>query len=78
MFRMADEVLAEGVIRDDTAALLTSTYSQAQIVEGLFFLLLIGASHRFSRALRIEEACALPTRMTPDFTAPIAPVRSPA
>jgi hypothetical protein len=76
VFRMADEVLAGGVISAATGAALKSAYTDAQIVEALFYLLLIGASHRFSRALGIEEACAVPTRLSSGVGGMLAPSSS--
>lgn len=65
LFVMADEVLTGGVIGPVTGATLKDRHSDAQIVEALFYTLLIGASHRFSRALGIEAACLVPTTLLP-------------
>ena len=65
VFRMAEEVLSDGVISDGTGMKLRERHSDPEIVESLFYLHLIGASHRFSKSLGIEEACAVPTRLAP-------------
>ncbi len=70
LFAMADEVLETGEISDDTGRLLRLRHTEAEIVEALFYLLLIGASHRFSRALGIEAACAVPTVLASQAVGP--------
>jgi hypothetical protein len=62
-FEMAVEVLGDGQITPRTLARLRANLTDSQIVESLFYLLLIGASHRFSRALGVEATCAVPTRL---------------
>src|SRR5262245_59395587 len=50
VLRMGAEVLDEGEVSPKTMAELRAHLTEPQIVEALFFMLLIGASHRFSRA----------------------------
>ena len=40
--------------------------SDPQIVQALFYLLLVGASHRFSHALGIAASCRVPTQLITD------------
>jgi len=63
VFEMAVEVLGEGEIAGSTLQRLKVNLTDAQIVEALFYLLLIGASHRFSHALGVESSCRVPTRL---------------
>jgi hypothetical protein len=63
VFEMATEVLGEGEITTDTLGRLKVSLTDAQVVEALFYLLLIGASHRFSHALGVEASCRVPTRL---------------
>lgn len=63
IFMMADEVLIDGAVSAATGRLNKARHTDAQIVEALFYMLLIGASHRLSRALGIEAACLVPTTM---------------
>jgi alkylhydroperoxidase family enzyme len=63
VFGMADEVLGNGVISAETMKALKAELTESQIVEALFFMLIVGASHRFSRALGIEAACRVPTEL---------------
>lgn len=65
LFELADEILEHDEASKDTIRHAKHSLSQAQIVEGIFFMLLIGASHRFSRAFGIEESCEIPTRIMP-------------
>jgi hypothetical protein len=64
VFEMAAEVLGEsGTISPPTLTRLKETLSDTQIVEALFYLLLVGASHRLSHALGIPATCTVrPTR----------------
>ena len=62
-FQMATEVLGDGEITPRTLERLKADLTDSQIVESLFYLLLIGASHRFSHALGVEATCAVPTRV---------------
>jgi len=60
-FAMAGEVLGgDGVISESTLERVKENLSDAQIVEALFYLLVVGASHRLSHALGIPAACAVP------------------
>jgi hypothetical protein len=63
VFEMAAEVLRNDVVRPQTMERLRRHLDDTQIVESLFFLLVIGASHRFSRAVDVEQACLVPTRL---------------
>lgn len=63
IFRMADEVLIDGVVSAGTGREMKARHTDAQIVEALFYMLLIGASHRLSRALGIDAVCLVPTTM---------------
>jgi alkylhydroperoxidase family enzyme len=66
VFAMAEEVLADRPVSADTLRRSSEEgLIDGQIVEAIFFLLLIGASHRFSVAFGVEAACALPTRLQP-------------
>ena len=61
VFEMAVEVLDEaGTMSATTLARLKENLSEAQIVEALFYLFVVGASHRLSHALGIPAACAVP------------------
>jgi hypothetical protein len=61
VFEMAVEVLGDGrAISAATMARLKTNLSDAQIVEALFYLLVVGASHRLSHALGIPAVCAVP------------------
>ena len=61
---MAEEVLADRPVSDDSLERARAEgLTEAQIVEAIFFMLLIGASHRFSAAFGVEASCALPTRL---------------
>jgi hypothetical protein len=61
VFEMAVEVLDEaGTISATTLARLKENVSEAQIVEALFYVFVVGASHRLSHALGIPASCAVP------------------
>jgi hypothetical protein len=62
-FEMATEVLGDGEITPRTLERLKANLTDSQIVESLFYLLLIGASHRFSHALGVDATCPVPTRL---------------
>jgi hypothetical protein len=61
LFSLAVEILAIGQASPETLRRARESLSIEQIVEGTFFMLLIGASHRFSRAFDIEETCDVPS-----------------
>jgi alkylhydroperoxidase family enzyme len=64
VFAMAQDVLADRSIADNEVQRARDVgLSNGQIVEAIFFMLLIGASHRFSAAFGVEASCALPTRL---------------
>jgi alkylhydroperoxidase family enzyme len=64
VFAMAEEVLADRPVSDDSLERARAEgLTEEQIVEAIFFMLLIGASHRFSAAFGVEASCALPTRL---------------
>jgi alkylhydroperoxidase family enzyme len=64
VFAMAEEVLADHAVPDDALQRARDGgLTDGQIVEAIFFMLLIGASHRFSAAFGVEASCALPTRL---------------
>jgi hypothetical protein len=65
LFSLAVEVLDVGQVSPDTVERARRSLSVEQIVEGTFFMLLIGASHRFSRAFDVEETCEVPTTEHP-------------
>jgi hypothetical protein len=61
VFEMAVEVLSgPGTISEATLGRLKENLGDAQIVEALFYLLVVGASHRLSHALGIHAVCAVP------------------
>lgn len=64
LFEMAEHVLFEQRIPDDTMSKYRDDYSPAQMVQALFFMLVVGASHRFSVAFGLEDACPVPTQIT--------------
>jgi len=60
VFEMAVEVLGEGArISETTLTRLKEKLSDAQIVEALFYLLVVGGSHRLSHALGIPAVCSV-------------------
>jgi hypothetical protein len=62
VFEMAEEVLSgSGEISPETHAQANKHLSDAQIVQALFYMLLVGASHRLSHALGIPAVCAVPS-----------------
>jgi alkylhydroperoxidase family enzyme len=64
VFAIAGEVLADRPVPDAVLQRARDGgLTDGQIVEAIFFLLLIGASHRFSAAFGVEASCALPTRV---------------
>jgi alkylhydroperoxidase family enzyme len=64
VFAIAEEVLADRVVTEDAMQRARDGgLTDGQIVEAIFFMLLIGASHRFSAAFGVEASCALPTRL---------------
>ena len=63
IFDMAVETLAGERVSDATMERLKASFSDAQIVQSLFYMLLIGASHRFSHALGVEAVCRVPARL---------------
>jgi len=63
VFEMASDVLSDGEVTPGTLERLKANLTDSQIVESLFYMLLIGASHRFSHALGVEATCAVPTRL---------------
>jgi hypothetical protein len=63
VFEMAAEVLRSEVVHPQTMERLRRHLDDTQIVECLFFLLVIGASHRFSRAIDLEQTCLVPTKL---------------
>jgi hypothetical protein len=73
IFELATEVLSDkGEIKRQTLESAKNTFSDAQIVESLFYMLLVGASHRLSHALGIPAVCNVPARpataaTTPDY-----------
>jgi hypothetical protein len=71
LFVAAAEVLADEQISDATMATLRSHLSEAQIVTALFYMLVIGASHRLSHALGVEAVCRVPAQLLSQ--APSAP-----
>ena len=73
VFEMAVEVLDEaGTISATTLARLKENLSEAQIVEALFYLFVVGASHRLSHALGIPAACAVPATVGAPETSAVA------
>lgn len=63
LFVMAEQVLRDERISDATMDAYRDIYSPAQIVEALFFMLVVGASHRFSVAFGLEDSCPVPTQI---------------
>jgi hypothetical protein len=61
LFEAAGEALADRPIPAATLERARAAgVTVPQLVEGLFFMLVIGASHRFSVAFGVEESCPLP------------------
>lgn len=60
VFTMAEDVLSEGVISERTQRQLLDQLAQQDIVLCLFYLEVVGASHRFSRAAGVPESCEMP------------------
>src|SRR5262249_12897776 len=61
VFEMADEVLSKGgAISAGTLERLKARLTEAQIVEALFYMLIVGASHRLSHAFGIPAFCEAP------------------
>jgi alkylhydroperoxidase family enzyme len=64
VFAMAEEVLDDRAVSADALQRARDEgVAEGQIVEAIFFMLLIGASHRFSAAFGVEASCTLPTRL---------------
>jgi alkylhydroperoxidase family enzyme len=64
VFAMAEEVLADRPVSDDLLQRASDAgLTDGPTVEAIFFMLVIGASHRFSAAFGVEASCALPTRL---------------
>jgi hypothetical protein len=63
LFVAAAEVLADEQISDATMEKLRERMSEAQIVTALFYMLVIGASHRLSHALGVEAVCRVPAQL---------------
>lgn len=61
LFEIAEDVLADAEVSATTMERTRRHLSDAQIVQAIFFMLVVGASHRFSRAFGVEETCAVPT-----------------
>jgi hypothetical protein len=70
VFAMGVEVLADERISDATMARLRAGLSDGQIATALFYMLVIGASHRFSHALGVEAQCRVPARLVSAADAP--------
>ena len=70
LFIAAAEVLADEQIADATMARLRVALSDAQIVTSLFYMLVIGASHRLSHALGVEAQCRVPAQLLSAGTPP--------
>lgn len=71
LFAAAAEVLGDEQISDTTMEKLRERLSEAQIVTALFYMLVIGASHRLSHALGVEAVCRVPAQLLSQ--APSAP-----
>jgi hypothetical protein len=66
VFAMAEEVLAgDGEISPETYAVAKEQLTDAQTVQAIFYMLLVGASHRFAHALGIPAVCAVPSLEQP-------------
>jgi hypothetical protein len=61
LFEMGVEALANEQVSDATMGRLKANLTDRQIVTALFYMLLIGASHRFSHALGVEAVCRVPS-----------------
>jgi hypothetical protein len=67
LFEMSVEVLSgSGTISERTFARLKESLGDAQIIEALFYLLVVGASHRLSHALGIPAVCQVPVAAAAD------------
>lgn len=66
VFEMAVEVLTgSGTISEGTLGRLRENLDDSQIIEALFYLLVVGASHRLSHALGVPAFCEAPKAGTP-------------
>ena len=64
LFEAAGEALADRPIPAATLERARAAgVTVPQLVEGLFFMLVIGASHRFSVAFGVEESCPVPASL---------------
>ena len=63
LFAAASEALADEQISDATMERLKENLSDAQIVTALFYMFVIGASHRLSHALGVEAVCRVPAQL---------------
>jgi hypothetical protein len=61
LFDLAGEVLDGGEVSPSVVARAREGLTDEEIVQATFFMLVIGASHRFSRAFGVEAACPVPT-----------------
>jgi hypothetical protein len=61
LFEVAAQILKDREVTAATMARAREHLSEAQIVQAIFFMLVVGASHRFSRAFGVEESCAVPS-----------------
>jgi hypothetical protein len=67
VFEMGVEVLTGGgTISQGTLGRLKESLDDAQIVEALFYLVVVGASHRLSHALGIPAFCRVPVAAATD------------
>jgi len=65
IFELAEQVLGgDGEIAPETLERARSSFTDSQIVEALFYMLLVGASHRLSHALGIPAVCQVPPGST--------------
>jgi hypothetical protein len=63
LFAMAVEVLADEQVSDATMTRLRAELTDRQIVTALFYMLVIGASHRLSHAFGVEATCRVPSQL---------------
>jgi hypothetical protein len=61
LFEIAGEVLDDHEVSADSMKRAREHLTDAQIIQAIFFMLVIGASHRFSRAFGVEEICEVPS-----------------
>jgi hypothetical protein len=65
LFEIASQVLDDAEVSRKSLDRARIDLSDAQIVQAIFFMLVVGASHRFSRAFGVEVTCEVPAVVKP-------------